>query len=267
MVLTIALIAATAVFSYRGIKDAGFMQQYSFSIHSIRERREYVRFISSGFLHISWLHLAINMFVLFAFGSGLEVKLGVIPFLVIYLTSMVGGNLLALLIHQHNHRYSSVGASGAVSGLIFASIALFPTMNIFFLPGWVFGIIYVLYTIYAIRSQRTDVGHAAHLGGALIGMAFALLMFPQVLAVNLLPILGILLPGILLILIMIYKPELIMIDKKTQRKFLTQEDKYNLSKAEQKKEIDRILEKINQKGIDSLSRKERKLLDDYSRTS
>jgi membrane associated rhomboid family serine protease len=266
MLATIALIIITSIISYRGLKNELFLSRYSFSIEKVRVYREYARLISSGFLHINLMHLVVNMFVLWAFGSGLETRLGIVPFLLIYFSSLVGGNLLALWIHKYNESYSSVGASGAVAGLIFASIALVPQWRIFFVPSWIFGIAYVLYTIYAIRSQRTDVGHAAHLGGALIGMTVAVLMYPLILTQNWLPIIAILLPGIALIIIMIRKPELILIDKPSQERQLTMEDRYNISKRNQKEEVDRILEKISQKGMDSLTKKEKELLDEYSRS-
>lgn len=266
MYLSIALIIFTCIISYKGLKDEFFLDRFSFRPEKVRINKEYVRLVSSGFLHVNWIHLAINMFVLFSFGNGLEVYIGWLPFLVIYFTSLVGGNLLALWIHKYNAGYNSVGASGAISGLVFATIALQPQMNIFFLPGWVFGIAYVLYTIYAIRSQRTDVGHAAHLGGALIGMAFAILMFPGALIDNWIAILAIFLPGVALIIIMIRKPELILVDKRDQRKALSKEDVYNMDRNKQKLEVDRILEKINERGINSLTRKERDILDDFSRS-
>ena len=266
MYLTYALIIITCIISYKGIKEDHFLHKYAFNIDKVLIYKDYQRIITSGFLHVNWLHLVINMFVLWSFGSGLEVALGMLPFGIIYFTSMIGGNLLALLIHKHNSAYTSVGASGAISGLIFATIALFPSLRILFLPSWIFGIAYVVYTIYAIRSQRTDVGHAAHLGGALIGMAFAILMRPSALANNWLPILAILLPGVALILIMIYRPDIILINKKTQRKHLNYEDRYNLSKFDQKKEVDRILEKIARKGMSSLTKKEKQLLEEYSRS-
>ena len=90
MILTIALIAVTAIVSYKGFQDSSFLQQYSFSIQRVREYREYYRYVTSGFLHVSWIHLAINMFVLFAFGSGLEQAFGMVPFLIVYLGSLVG---------------------------------------------------------------------------------------------------------------------------------------------------------------------------------
>jgi len=266
MYFTIALIVITAGISYKGIKDEAFLSRFAFNIEKVLIYKDYRRIVTSGFLHVNWLHLIINMFVLYSFGSGLEAALGPLPFLIIYFSSLFGGNLLALLIHKHHNRYTSVGASGAISGLIFATIALFPALKILFLPSWIFGIAYVIYTIYAIRSQRTDVGHAAHLGGALIGMAFAILMYPGALAANWLPIIAILLPGVALIVVMIYRPDLILINKSTQRKHLNYEDRYNLSKYDQKKEVDRILEKIAQKGMSSLTRKEKQLLDEYSKS-
>jgi membrane associated rhomboid family serine protease len=266
MYVTILLIAITVVFSYRGFKNEFLIDKYAFNIEKVRVYKEYVRLVSSAFLHVDWLHLVVNMFVLWAFGSGLETGLGILPLLVIYFASLAGGNLLALWIHKHNEHYTSVGASGAVAGLIFASIAVTPGLRIFFLPSWIFGIAYVLYTIYAIRSRRTDVGHAAHLGGALIGMAVAVLMFPMVLQHNWFPIVAILAPGVALIAVMIRKPEIILIDKRTQEKQLTADDRYNMSKRNYQEEVDRILEKINQKGIQSLSKKERDMLDEYSRS-
>jgi len=266
MYFTIALIAITCVTSYIGLKNEHVLDRYSFRIEKVKVYKEYIRFISSGFFHVNWVHLIVNMFVLWSFGSGLEVGVGALPMLFIYFASLLGGNVLALMIHKYNEGYSSVGASGAIAGLVFASIAVTPGLNIFFLPSWVFGIAYVFYTIYAIRSRRTDVGHAAHLGGALIGMLIAVLMFPSVLRFNLLPILGISLPGMVLIVIMIRKPELIVIDKRSREKQLTMDDRYNISHHSHQEEVDRILEKINKKGMNSLTRKEKEILDKYSRS-
>ncbi|HTN46989.1 MAG TPA: rhomboid family intramembrane serine protease [Flavipsychrobacter sp.] len=266
MYVTIALIVLTVVISSIGFKDELFVDKYAFKIRSIQDDREYQRLVTSGFLHIGWLHLLVNMFVLFSFGSGIEAAVGIFPMLLIYFSSLLGGNLLAWVIHKHQSNYSSVGASGAISGLVFATIALYPQLKIFFIPGWVFGLVYVIYTLYAIRSQRRDVGHAAHLGGGLVGMAFALLLFPQTLVHNWLPVLCIFVPALALLLVMIYKPELILINKGDVERSFTLEDKYNISKKTSQSEIDRILEKINERGIKSLSKKEREVLEHYSKS-
>jgi membrane associated rhomboid family serine protease len=267
MYLTFILILLTSVFSYLGFKDELFMDRFSFRPHRIKNQKEYIRFLTSGLLHVSWGHLIINMLVLFGFGNGLEILLGVFPFLFLYLGSLVGGNLFAYWIHRHHNRYNSVGASGAVSGLVFATIALNPAQTLFLgIPMWFVGLAYVAVTVYAIRSQRRDVGHAAHLGGGLVGMFIALAFRPHLLAKNGWYILAIILPAIALMVILIYRPDLILVDKNTQKKQLSQEDHFNMSRADQRKAVDKILEKINEKGMGSLTKKEKEILDAYSKS-
>lgn len=266
MYLTILLILITCIVSYMGISNKLLISQYAFSVDKVQRQKEYYRFVTSGFLHVDYLHLIINMIVLYGFGHSIELSFGFFYFLLIYFSSMIGGNLLALFIHKHSPAYTSVGASGAISGLVFTMIAYQPNLRILIIPAWLFGIAYVLLTIYAIRAQRTDVGHAAHLGGALIGMIVSLTIYPQIIFQNWLPILAILLPGIALIIVLLKKPDLIMIDKKTRRRQLTLEDRYNLSRKNQQEEVDRILEKINKEGINKLTQKERDILDNYSRS-
>ena len=117
----------------------------------------YLPFFTNMFLHGGWLHLLLNMFSLLAFSGFMELYLGPLRFILLYFGSMVGGDLLALWIHRNNGSYNSVGASGAVCGLIFAAIALVPGMSIgffFALPGWLYGLLFVLYSIYGIRSGK-----------------------------------------------------------------------------------------------------------------
>lgn len=267
----IALITITSIISYRGLTNESFLSRYSFVIYRVRVERDYIRLVSSGFLHVDWLHLVVNMLVLFVFGSSIERSLGAAPMTIIYLASMVGGNLLALLIHAHRANYASVGASGAVSGLVFATIALDPNAVITLfpiplpIPNWIFGVLYVVYTLYAIKSRRTDVGHAAHLGGALIGLITALLFRPMALVSHWWQILLIVAPAGALIVIMVYRPDLILIDKRTRKKQLTVDDRFNLDAKKQREDVDRILEKINETGLSSLSRNERRILEEYSR--
>lgn len=266
MYLTIFLIIFTAIMSYKGLCNEPFQHSFSFSIRAIRFQRDYIRFVSSGFLHINWMHLIINMIVLFSFGTSIEANIGVVGFLFVYLGSMIGGNALAYLIHKDDIGYSSVGASGAVSGLVFGTIALFPHTNFFFIPAWVFGLLYVGLTLYAIRSQKTNVGHAAHLGGALIGMLFAIIFKPTYVMLEWMPILAIIIPAVVLIFIIIYRPNLILISKSLQEKQLTIDDRYNRTTKSKQEEIDQILEKINSKGLNSLSKKERAILEEHSRS-
>lgn len=270
--VTLLLILVTIGISYKGFMDNFFMEKYAFDVDKVLINKDYIRLISSGFLHLSWMHLIFNMIALYAFGTMLEPILGGIKLLIIYFFSLVGGNLLALLIHKNNGDYTAVGASGAVSGIIYAGIALFPGMGIgfFFLPisipAWAFGIAYVLFTIYGIKAKWGNSGHAAHLGGALIGMLIALAMYPEVFSVNYLPILVILLPTIAFILLIAYKPEILLVDSfaKKSRSYSIDHE-YNYKKAQEQEDIDTILEKIHRKGMNSLSKAEKEALERYSK--
>ena len=227
--------------------------------------------VTSGFLHVNWLHLIFNMFALYFFSSSLESYLGPFNFIIIYFAGLIGGDLLTLLLHKNDGGYSSVGASGAIAGVIFASIALFPHMQIGLLfipvPAWLFGLIYILYSIYGIRSNKDNIGHDAHLGGALVGMATGLIMFPSAFAANYPTILLIALPAVAFIILIIKRPSVLLINNLffNKHRHLNLEDRYNLNKRSQQKEIDDILEKIHKRGMSSLTKREKSMLEEYSR--
>jgi membrane associated rhomboid family serine protease len=215
-IVTLSIIVINGLFSYKGFNDAPFFEKYLFQVNKILHGKEYIRLITSGFLHTDWAHLLFNMFSFYSFGDNLEGYLGPVKFLVIYFASLLGGDILALILHQKQGSYRAVGASGAVCGVIFAAIALFPGIEIGFIfipvpiPGWIFGIGYALYTIYGIKSNLGNIGHEAHLGGAIIGLATAVALKPDVLEVNLVPILLIAAPSVLFILILIIKPSILL---------------------------------------------------------
>lgn len=261
------IIIGTCYISYRAFQSVNFFARMEFEIDKIRINKDYKRFVTSGFVHVNWQHLIFNMIALFFFSFRLEEYAGPIIFTIIYFASLIGGNLLAYIIHKDHGSFSSVGASGAVNGLIFASIAVFPGMSIFFLPAWLFGLIYVLYSVYGIRSNKDNIGHEAHLGGALIGMMIAILFRPSSVIDNPLPIALILLPTITFIIIIIKKPGLLLVDNMFFKRNYnyTQDDHYNMQKKSTQKEVDRILEKIHSKGMRSLSKHEREILEDFSK--
>ena len=270
--ISVVIIIVNFIVSYKGFKDTDFFRRYSFEIDSIKIQKDYKRFITSGFLHVNWMHLIFNMVALFLFSGSLESSIGPLSFTIIYLAGLIGGDLLSLFIHRFDSGYSSVGASGAIMAVIFASIALMPGMSVgFFLlpisiPGWLFGLAYVLFSIYGIRSRSNNIGHDAHLGGGLAGMLTGIILYPSVLAVNYVTILIIAVPAIAFILIIVYKPEALLIDNFFFKKkhYLTQEDKYNLKKRNQQLQLDDLLEKIHKKGMNSLSKREKEFLDKYS---
>jgi Uncharacterized membrane protein (homolog of Drosophila rhomboid) len=263
------LVIANFLVSYKGFKDHFFFDRFKFEVEKVTVYKDYKRLLTAGFLHVSWMHLIFNMLTLFFFYGPVQGGLGTLPFLVIYFSSLVGGNLLSLMVYRKQGDYSSVGASGAINGVMFAAIALMPGMRIFgFIPGWVFGLLYVGVAIYGIRSRRDNIGHEAHLGGALIGMMVALLMYPQAFTDNWFTILVITVPTLIFIYIIITRPHVLLVDNvffKTHTDHYSIDHRYNEEKSLQQKEIDRILDKISSRGMGSLTRKERQMLQEYSK--
>lgn len=271
-IITLLLILANLLVSYQGFKDHRFLDKYAFEVDSILVQKDYQRLFTSGFLHVGWTHLLLNMLSLYAFSDHLQAYLGGLNFCIVYAASLLGGNLLSLFINRNNGDYSAVGASGAVCGVIFASIAVIPGIGIGFLgfgysfPGWIYGVLFVLYSVYGIRSQRDNIGHEAHLGGALVGMAVALAMHPQSLPFTYKPVLAVSLLSVGLLYFLLTKPHLPLpftggfFSKKSKN--YTLEDRYNAGKQERQKEIDRILEKVHKSGVGSLTKEEKEMLDE-----
>lgn len=179
----IAIIAANVIFSYKGFNDVSFFRKYEFHIGSIRAG-EQSRMISSGFLHADWAHLFFNMFTLYMFAPVVigDAHFGSISFLFIYLGSLICGNLLTLVFHKDDFNYRAIGASGAVTGIIFSSILLNDNLWIFgFIPGFVYGFIYLLSSIYGMKTKNDNIGHTAHFGGAIGGYVITLFKDPVLL--------------------------------------------------------------------------------------
>jgi membrane associated rhomboid family serine protease len=273
-IIGIILIIANIVFSYKGLTNNRFFEAYKFEIDRILINKDYKRLFTSGFLHVSWAHLFFNMLCLYTFSGLIENTLGEVRFVIIYFASLLGGELLSLNIHRNHGSYSSVGASGAICGVIFATIALFPGMNMGFFglpihfPGWLYGLLYVAISSYGIRSKKDNIGHEAHLGGALIGMATALMMEPAAFTQNYITILVIAVPTIAFIYVIITRPHLLLIDNlyfKRNANHYSMDHKYNEEKFISQQEVDRILDKISSKGINSLSRLEKNRLKQHSR--
>ena len=146
-IVAVILILINLIFTYQGLRSQVFFDRYKFDVDQILVHKDYKRIITSGFLHIGWMHFIFNMYVLYAFSGGIETYLGILPFTIIYFASLIGGHLFSLFMHRNHSDYTAVGASGAVSGVVFASIILFPGMelSLFFMPihipAWLFGLI------------------------------------------------------------------------------------------------------------------------------
>jgi membrane associated rhomboid family serine protease len=272
-IIGFVLIIINVAFSYKGLTNGLFFDGYKFEVDKILVNKDYKRLVTSGFLHVSWTHLIFNMISLYAFSGLLENQIGGGKFLLVYFASLIGGDLLSLFVHRNHGDYNAVGASGAVSGIIFASIALFPGMGVgffglpFSIPSWLYGILYILYSIYGIKSSKDNIGHDAHLGGALVGMTVALLLQPTAFLDNYLTILVIAVPTIAFIYLIITRPQILLVDNyfyKNHKNHYSVDHKYNEEKVTKQKEIDKILDKISKKGIESLSSKEKEKLKQFS---
>ena len=199
------IIIINALVSIKGFNDRIFFDKYKFQIGAIK-RGEKIRILSSAFLHVDYLHLILNMYVLYVFAPQLILNLGVVKFLIIYFGSLVAGNIFTLNFHKNELYYSAVGASGAVAGVIYAAILLNPSMKLIMfplpipIPGYIFGIGYLLYSIYGMKKQIGNVGHSAHLGGAIGGYGLTLLVFPEIFSHNFTTVILLGVPIILLLL-------------------------------------------------------------------
>lgn len=187
--ILLLIIGANILFSYKGFTDLYFFRKYDFHIGSIKAG-EQIRMFSSAFLHADWMHLIFNMYTLYMFANVVTSFLGSSSFLLIYIGSLLFGNLLTLYFHNRNNNYRAIGASGAVTGVLYAAILLQPNMGIYLffipiaIPAYIFGIVYLLYSIYGMKSQNDNIGHTAHFGGAVGGYAITLLKMPQLFAEN-----------------------------------------------------------------------------------
>jgi membrane associated rhomboid family serine protease len=174
-VVTVIIILVNLIISFKGFQDYGFKTKFLFNIAGI-QRGEQWRFVTSGFLHADQRHLFFNMLTLFFFSPAVVNDLGSIKYLIVYFVSLLSANILSYLLHKEEYYYSALGASGAVSGIIYSAILLEPGMEIYFsIPGWVFGIGYLIYSFYGIKNLHDNIGHDAHFGGAVAGILITLL--------------------------------------------------------------------------------------------
>ncbi len=189
-IATIIIIAANIIISLKGFNDFSFFEKYKFNIAGIR-KGEQIRMFTSGFLHVDYGHLFFNMLTLYFFANVVINSVGAAKFALIYLASLVVGNLLSYYFHKDEYHYSAVGASGAVTGILYAAILFVPEMNLYLffipipIPAWVFGILYLLYSIYGMRSRHGNIGHDAHFGGAIAGYVLTIAFAPILLETSL----------------------------------------------------------------------------------
>lgn len=194
--ITLILIILTAITSIMAFSNPAMKGAALFYPHLMKKNGEWHRFLTSGFIHADWLHLAVNMYVLYIFGDILEKYLlpayfhqkARLIFLIIYLGGMLFSDLPSYVKHKNNPIFRSLGASGAVSSVVFAGILLNPWqggIGLIFLPGIsippvVFGALYLVYTAYMSYRQIDNVNHDAHFYGALFGLLLPGILKPEI---------------------------------------------------------------------------------------
>ena len=193
--VTLLIIIFTALISYQGFSKYEVINRLKHYPAREFESKEYYRLLTSGFVHADWTHLLVNMFVLYSFGNYIESFIvnefgntqGRIIYLLLYLLNIIIANIPTTIKNSHNPGFSSIGASGAVSGIIFIFILLQPwsILYLFFIipvPAIIAGVAYLIYSSWAARQEHGRLDHLAHFGGAIAGMLMISLLKPSILS-------------------------------------------------------------------------------------
>ena len=191
MSVNLIIVAVTCIVSYFAMDNRQLKGQLLHSPYTESRERQFYRWISSGFVHGSWLHLGINMFVLWQFGDIVEGKFkevfgltfGSTIYLIFYLSAIIFGDLPTYIKHKNNPSYASLGASGAVSGVIFIYMLFYPWQPIYLyaiIPIYsiLAGIAYLWYSSWASKNSRDNIDHSAHFYGAVYGVLFMIIAAP-----------------------------------------------------------------------------------------
>jgi membrane associated rhomboid family serine protease len=267
---TVAIIVLTSCFSLIGFRDFSFREKYLFSATEILAGKQYYRAITSALLHADWQHLLLNMVSLYLFGRHIELFLGPGRFLLIYFAAIVGGSALSLIIHRH-HEYRAYGASGGVCGMIFSYIFLFPGGSIVSfqlpvpMPSWLFAILFFVGSFLALRRQDDNIGHDAHLGGAIIGLWTSAALEPWMVRQQPKLFVTISVLSVLLFWYLARNPLFLPLTQFLPAWAQRQaKSGPGLRSRSETLELDGLLEKISKSGIDSLSPEEKAALNSIS---
>ena len=189
--LTIIIIVITVGISWYAMSKQEVMYKLMMNPYMVMNRGQYYRVLSSGFIHKDFTHVLFNMLSLYFFGPTLEYyfneKLGAagpVYFVMLYILAIIVSDLPTLFKHRNNPGYNSLGASGAVSAVIFACILFDPLMNLYLyfaipIKGFIFAAIYIIYSYYSSKRSRDGINHDAHLYGALFGVVFCIVLYPN----------------------------------------------------------------------------------------
>jgi len=246
-----------------------------FNPRAILVHKEFYRMITSGLIHADWMHFAFNAFSFYSFGQVIEFVYGPRVLLLVYVSSILGGSLLSLVIHRY-HEYRALGASGGVCGVIFASIFLLPGGSIMLMllpipiPAYLYAVIFLVVSYIGHRRGIGNVGHDAHLGGAVVGLLAAAGMYPELIFAQPWMFAGVLLLSLAIMGMLLLDPlhlvKLPFEERKPEPVGGERMRRYQENSARNKKmaTLDELLEKVAENGIDSLSDAQRKQMEQLS---
>lgn len=188
--ITYIIIGITVLVSFLAFGNEKLMSSFMFNPYVIDNRKQYYRFITAGFIHADLMHLIFNMYALYLFGGIVENTLielfqmnGLWLYVVLYFSALIMSSMFSFYKHKENPNYNALGASGAVSAVLFASIIIYPTQSLmifpipFFIPSYILGPLYLAYTYYMSKKGTDNIGHDAHFFGALWGIIFILVLW------------------------------------------------------------------------------------------
>jgi len=190
--ILILIIIITGATSYMAFNNSEAFDKMTFNAYAIQKHNQWYRFFTYGFIHAGWMHLIFNLYVLWAFGDIVIQffhyyfgNLTNLYFIGLYFPAIALSSVWDFFRHRDDAYYNAVGASGAVSAVVFASIILYPQgrMGLIFipimLPSWIFGGLYLVYTIVMSKKQMDNIGHDAHFWGAIYGIVYTLVTVPN----------------------------------------------------------------------------------------
>ncbi len=192
--ITWIIIAVTAFISLMAWRDAALMDKLQFNAAKIIHQKQYYRLLTHAFIHANWTHLLVNMLVLYFFGRAVESyfqyfsgKSHIFWFLLLYFGGIAASVAYSLLKHRNNYYYNALGASGAVSAVLFSFIFLNPWEKLYFfglipIPGILFAFLYLIYSWYMGKRGNDNIAHDAHFLGAVFGFFFPILLKPELLS-------------------------------------------------------------------------------------